>query len=294
MIKPFLKWVGGKSQIIDKVVDKFPETIDNYYEPFIGGGSVLLAILHYNKEGKIKINGKIFANDINSKLIGVYKAIQNNPIELINELKKLYDTYYSIKQDKMLNKKKRGVSINELDSVNSKEEFYYWIREKYNKNMTNSAAEFIFLNKTCFRGVYRESKNGFNVPFGNYKNPSIYDEKHIIEVSNLIKDVVFTNESFEKMISNVKSSDFIYMDPPYYPENEKSFVDYNSIGFNEEMHKKLFNIILNLKCKFLMSNSDVMHVKEFFNNFKTEIIICKRCINSKNPSSTTNEIMIYN
>jgi len=84
------------------------------------------------------------------------------------------------------------------------------------------------------------------------------------------------------------------MDPPYYPENEKSFVEYNSIGFNEEMHKKLFNIILNLKCKFLMSNSNVIYVKEFFNNLEKEIIICKRCINSKNPSSITNEIMIYN
>jgi len=285
MIKPFLKWVGGKTQIIE---------INNYYEPFLGGGSVLLALLCKQKEGKINIRGKIIANDINKNLINVYKTIQTDPHKLIDQLKKLCNTYNSIKEEKMTNKPKRGTSVTEGDSLKSKEAFYYWIREKYNKSDTECAAQFIFLNKTCFRGVYRESKNGFNVPFGNYKNPSIYDDKHILQISKLIKDVIFTNESFEKVICDVKRDDFVYLDPPYYPENEKSFVDYNSSGFSEENHKKLFQICLNLKCNFVMSNSDVQQVRDNFKDYTIETIKCKRCINSKKPSSTTNEIILYN
>lgn len=296
MIKPFLKWVGGKTQIIDEVTEKFPYTINNYYEPFLGGGSVLLALLCKQKEEKIKIRGKIIANDINKNLINVYKTIQTDPHKLIEQLKKLCSAYNSIKEDKMSSKPKRGLSVSEEDCLKSKEAFYYWIREKYNNSEPNveSAAQFIFLNKTCFRGVYRESKNGFNVPFGNYTNPSIYDEEHIIEISKLIKDVIFTNESFEKVICEVKRNDFIYLDPPYYPENEKSFVDYNSTGFSEEMHKKLFQMCLNLKCGFVMSNSDVKQVRDNFKDYNIDTIECRRSINSKNPSSTTNEIIVYN
>lgn len=291
MIKPFLKWVGGKTQIIDEVLDKFPDEINNYYEPFLGGGSVLLALLCKQKEGKINIRGKIIANDINKNLINVYKTIQSDPHKLIDQLKKLCDTYNSIKEEKMINKPKRGLTVKEEDSLKSKEAYYYWIREKYNK--LDNAAQFIFLNKTCFRGVYRESKNGFNVPFGNYKNPSVYDEDHILQISKLIKDVIFTNESFEKVLCDFKRDDFVYLDPPYYPENAKSFVDYNSAGFGEEMHKKLFSSCLNLKCNFVMSNSDVKQVRDTFKDYKIEIIECKRCINSKKPSSTTNEVIVY-
>jgi DNA adenine methylase len=293
-MKPFLKWVGGKTQIIDDVFSKFPTTINDYYEPFLGGGSVLLYLLQKQKEGKIKIRGKIIANDINTNLINVYKAIQKDPRKLIKELKKLTDTYNSCKEDKMSEKPKRGVSVSETDSLKSKEAYYYWIRDQYNKNSVIKEAQFIFLNKTCFRGVYRESKNGFNVPFGNYKNPSIYDENHILQISELIKDVLFINKSFENVIDNVQENDFVYLDPPYYPENEKSFVDYNSAGFDEKIHKKLFQCILGLKCKFVMSNSDVKFVREYFKNYKIETIVCKRSINSKNPSSKTNEIMVYN
>lgn len=295
MIKPFLKWVGGKTQIIDEVLDKFPDTINNYYEPFLGGGSVLLALLCKQKEGKIKIRGKIIANDINKNLIHVYKTIQTDPHKLIEQLKKLCDIYNSIKEEKMVSKPKRGLYVTEEDSTKSKEAFYYWIREKYNKSEpSESASQFIFLNKTCFRGVYRESKNGFNVPFGNYKNPSVYDDDHILQISKLIKDVIFTNESFEKVICDTKREDFVYLDPPYYPENNKSFVDYNSTGFNEEMHKKLFHACLNLKCKFVMSNSDVKQVRDNFKDYTIDTIECKRCINSKKPSSTTNEVIVYN
>jgi DNA adenine methylase len=155
------------------------------------------------------------------------------------------------------------------------------------------------MNKTCFRGLYREGPNGFNVPFGNYKNPAIMDEEHLREVSQLIQNVTFSCEDFNTFVnvSKLETNDFVYLDPPYAPENDKSFVGYNSEGFNEDKHKELIAKCKELKdkkIKFLMSNANVKLITDAFpeSEYKTLIIQCKRSINSKNPESKTTEVLI--
>jgi len=295
--KPFLKWIGGKTQIIDDILSIFPKQINNYYEPFLGGGSVLFGLLSYIKNNKIIVTGSINVSDINKDLINVYINIQNRPNELINEINSIKDTYNNIKIDNG-NKK----PTNYEDAILSKESYYYWMRNKYNnlnendRNSVIASAIFIFLNKTCFRGMHRVGPNGFNVPYGNYKNPSIIDDEHILSTSHFIKDVKFTSESYSSILNNMNNNDFIYLDPPYVPINNKSFVGYNQDGFDEKEHDNLFEVCNRLPCKFLMSNADSKIIYEKFENntIKIDKILCKRAINSKKPSSTVNELLIKN
>jgi DNA adenine methylase len=300
IVKPFLKWVGGKTQILETVLSDFPKNIINYYEPFLGGGSVLLGVLSYIKAGKLNISGKIYASDLNKNLIWLYKNIQCHSTELISEIKKIILEYNTIKGT-IVNRKPQNLD----EALTSQESYYYWIRSKFNVLTDNerttplASALLLFMNKTCFRGVYREGPNGFNVPFGNYKNPSVIDEEHIKRVSELIKDVTFSVCSFEDSLKNVNKDDFIYLDPPYAPESDTSFVSYTVDGFNLDSHKLLFkqcNEMNSKGIKFLLSNSDVKLVKESFPSpyFKTKIISCKRAINSKNPESRVNEVLIMN
>ena len=291
--KPILKWIGGKTQIIDKIINNFPNEINNYHEIFLGGGSVLIALLENIKKNNIKVYGNIYAYDINEILINLYINIQNNVDIIINNILKIIEEYNNIKTN-IINKK----PLNLEDAYTSKESYYYWIRNKYNqltieeKKSSLGTSYFIFLNKTCFRGMYREGPNGFNVPYGHYKNPEIINRDHLIYISNLIKDVKFYSCNFEESFSNILFDNFVYLDPPYAPENNKSFVEYTSNGFDYEQHCKLFTICK--RYKFLMSNSDVSFVKENFNDniYSIEIISCKSSINAKKPNSKTNEVMI--
>jgi DNA adenine methylase len=292
-IKPLIKWVGGKTQIIDIVINNFPKEINNYHELFLGGGSVLLGLLQNIKENRIRVSGTINAYDINETLINLYKNIQLKPNEILTEIKKIISIYNSL-DGSIINRKPNNIT----QAKTSQESYYYWIRSNFNslpkehKIMPLGSAYFIFLNKTCFRGVYREGPNGFNVPFGHYNNPEIINEEHLNNISELIKNVNFIHSSFEKSFENINETDFIYLDPPYAPENDKSFVGYTSDGFNLEQHNILFTKCKNYK--FLMSNADVDLVKNSFigERFNTQIISCKRSINSKKPNSKTNEVLI--
>ena len=210
MQKPFLKWVGGKTQIIDKVLSKFPKEMENYYELFLGGGSVLLALLSSN----ITVKGKIHAYDINEPLIHLYKNIQRNPSNLYEKIKEIIEIYdscpYIDKKNNELNNEKTNKKINRKpetieEAKESRETYYYWLRKQYNdlpdKLSILGSSYFLILNKLCFRGVYREGPNGFNVPFGHYKKtPTIITEENIHIISKLIEKVKFKSKVFSKML----------------------------------------------------------------------------------------------
>ena len=162
------------------------------------------------------------------------------------------------------------------------------------------SAYFVFMNKTCFRGVFRlgKIKKDFNVPFGHYTNPTIIDKTHIKYISKLIKDVEFINISFEDSLKTIKQNDYLYNDPPYVPLNATSFVGYTSDGFDLKLHEKLFIMLHNLKkqnINWMMSNSNTSLVLNSFNDkkiYSIKKILCRRAINSKNPESTVNEVII--
>jgi DNA adenine methylase len=294
--KPFLKWVGGKTQIIHNIMDKFPTELDNYHELFLGGGSVLLALLSLQKQNKINIKNKIYAYDFNLALINVYKNVQHNKDELFQ-----YITHYITEYDTIVGSVVNRKPMSLIDAKSSKESYYYWIRNKYNqmdKSTIECSALFMFINKTGFRGMYREGPNGFNIPYGHYKKtPTIITKPNLDYISDLIKDVVFSHSDFRNSIKNVKGNDFVYLDPPYAPETAKSFVGYTADGFDLETHQALFTEINKLNKKnvgFVMSNSKVDLVLNNFKDCHCEDIVARRAINSKNPGATTTEVIIYN
>jgi DNA adenine methylase len=300
--KPILKWVGGKTQIIDSLIVDFPREINNYHEAFLGGGSVLLTLLSYVKSGIIKISGNIYAYDLNEPLIYIYKNIQMQPIELYDAIKTII-TEFNECGDGEINR----IPINIEEAKKARENYYYWSRSKYNKLSATDkrsvfgSAMFIFLNKTCFRGLFRVGPNGFNVPYGHYTNPEIINKEHLEEIHHLIKDVRFECCDFTTslMPTNIEQGDFLYLDPPYAPETETSFVGYTENGFNIDNHNRLFHLIHILteaKHKIMLSNADVRLVSDNFANEKydTTYILCKRSINSKNPDAKAKEVIIRN
>jgi DNA adenine methylase len=301
--KPILKWVGGKTQIINKIIIQFPKEINNYYEIFLGGGSVLLALLTYIKNDIIKIHGNIYAYDLNEALIYTYKNIQSNHNELYDELVKIITIFNSCPINDNINRKPNDIE----EAMINKENYYYWIRSEYNKLCSDdkktiiASAMFIFLNKTCFRGVFRVGPNGYNVPYGHYNNPEIINKNHLDYINLLIQNVIFECLDFNVSLNrdNFEIDDFIYIDPPYAPEKTTSFVKYTDNGFDINNHHKLFILIHRLtqnNIKLILNNSDVSLIRDNFTNEKYNItsILCKRSINSKNPESKSKEVMIKN
>jgi len=276
LAKPFVKWVGGKRQLIPELLKYIPRNFNNYFEPFVGGGALFFEL--YNL-GILK-NKKVFLFDINEELINAYKIIRDYPNELIEKLK-------------------------EFKSKHNKE-FYYQIREldrtdNYKKlNNIIKAARFIYLNKTCFNGLYRVNKKGyFNVPMGEYKNPKILDENNILLVSEALQNTIIKHCDYKKVLEYAQKEDFIYFDPPYYPLNETSnFTSYTQEKFLEKEQIELFetfNILSQKGCFVLESNSDTKFIKNLYNKFRIEKVFANRSINSKaNNRGKITEVLIRN
>ena len=289
-MKPIIKWVGGKTQILDKVLGTFPREINNYHELFVGGGSVLFGVLS-NKD--ITVKGKVYAYDKNEKLINMYRQIQANPRDVHEHLLELF-IIYDTRTGTEVNRKPQT----EQDGLTSKESYYYWTRKKYNDLIPDTpihAATLIFLNKTCFRGVYREGPNGFNVPYGHYKStPLVVPLDELVKIQDLIKNVIFKwcdfRDAFEQ---SVTGGDFIYADPPYAPENIKSFVGYTKDGFIMDDHIDLFNLLKNSKITFTMSNAKVELVTNNFEGYTIKDVSARRAIHSKNPAALTTEVLVH-
>ena len=295
-VRPFVKWAGGKNKLILQIEQYYPKElkenkIDVYIEPFVGGGAILIDIL---KKYNIK---KAYAFDINKNLINCYNIIKDKVESLVLELKKLEEEYLK------------------LDDENRKE-YYYDIRKKYNSiniENENEALEkttyFIFLNKTCFNGLYRENRRGqFNVPIGKYKNPTIFDEENLIELSKLIKNVTFINGDYRESYKYIEENTFIYFDPPYRPINKtSSFTSYSKEDFNDENQKKLGEYFRkindnNSNVKLMLSNSNPKNNNEkddfceqIYNGFKINEIKANRMIDSnKEKRGKISELLIIN
>jgi DNA adenine methylase len=259
--RPFLKWAGGKRQLLPQMEEFFPKKFERYIEPFVGGGAVFF---HLFNKGLIK--NKAILIDINRDLINCYKVIKNDVEALIEKLKEH--------------------AKHKLD-----EEYYYKIRKLDRKpefeDLTNTerAARLIYMNKVCYNGLYRvNSKGQFNVPFGSYKNPTVCDEENLIAVNKVLQNVELVCSSFEKCLNYAHKNDLIYLDPPYHPLSEtSSFTSYTKEDFSKKSQKKLFNIfkILNLrKSKLMLSNSYHEFVLHLYREFHIKELGAKRAINS--------------
>lgn len=271
LVAPVVKWVGGKRQIIDQISQYIPKNISTYYEPFFGGGAVLFEL-----QPK-----KAVINDINKELINLYEVIKNNTEDLIEDLK-------SHKND---------------------EEYFYYIREldrdktSYNSlSPIQKASRIIFLNKTCYNGLFRVNKSGeFNAPFGRYKNPNIVNEITIRAVSNYFKkaDITFMSKDFAEVLKGARKGAFVYLDPPYDPVSDTaSFTGYDKGGFNREEQIRLKNVCdkLNEKgIRFLLSNSATDFIKDLYADYRIEIVKAKRAINSNGDKrGEIDEVLVMN
>lgn len=283
-MKPFLKYIGSKSQIKENVLDHFPPNIESYYEPFVGGGSILLHFLEKLESESIKCTGHIYVNDINKDLIDCYLVIKNYVAEFVIELKNLpantKDNYYIIRQ--LYNDLKMSSSLNHIDLI-------------------KKSTYFIYLNKLGFRGLYRESSKGnFNVPYGNYTNPTIASQQNLLDISHSLNkyNVQFYNLSyiafFDLIKKNITHNSLVFVDSPYYPLKKDTFVSFTKEGFSLNDHTLLRNILHNINAKIISTNHDVSFINENYSTWSTETIEVKRRINAKNPTMTTNEVILKN
>jgi len=267
--EPFVKWAGGKSQLIDQYSAFFPPRYkyERYFEPFVGGGAVFF---HLRPE-------KAILSDLNKDLINCYQIIKKQVVKLIEILKE-----YQIRHT---------------------ENFYYKIRDDYNSQILNNierVAAFIYLNKTGFNGLYRvNNKGGFNVPLGSYKSPSIFDENNLMAVSKLLKNADLYAMPFENILSYIKSNDFIYFDPPYYPLNKTSkFTNYTKDAFLENEQERLADVFKQLDkkgCKIMLSNSDTKFIKKLYRGYRIKLVKANRFINCiGDKRGPINELIIFN
>lgn len=268
-VKPFLKWAGGKTQLLDQLSMRLPLKFKRYFEPFIGAG----ALLFYLKPKYA------FINDINKALINTYTVIRDDYEKLID---------YIIK----------------LDRAEINESYYLSIRDMYNYHLRNNyynletAGLMIWLNKHCFNGLYRVNSNGeFNVPWSKGKSKSI-DPLNITRVGKYLKKITISNIDFEEFVKNCRRDDFVYFDPPYVAESRTAnFTSYNQNDFGIEEHLRLAKVFKELsqrKVFCMLSNSNTDFVKDLYKDFNIDLVEAKRSINVDSTKRTTKELIITN
>ena len=274
--QPFIKWVGGKRGLLSQILPLIPKNFNNYFEPFLGGGALFFELysLGYLKDKNI------YLFDINAELINAYNIVKNNPTLLINEL--------------------------EIFKEKHSKEFYYevraWDRENDFLEIDEllRATRFIYLNKTCFNGLYRvNKKNQFNVPIGSYKNPNISDSEVIYKASKALQNSTIINTSYKDVLKYALKNDFVYFDPPYYPLTEtSSFTSYSKFDFLDTQQKELFDVFEKLDNKGSMlahSNSETNFIRELYSNYELHNVYANRFINSKSSCrGKISEIFVRN
>ena len=291
-VKPFVKWVGGKSQLIGELEKMLPtdgeKVLTKYCEPMVGGGALLFNILSkYDFE-------ELYISDINSELINAYQVIKTNVDSLIEKLQEMQMLYYPMDE-------------------NGRKFYYYSIRDKFNNvnlcetTAIDKAAYFIFLNKTCFNGLYRVNRKGqFNVPMGAYKNPMICDEENLLNINKVLQNVTIVCGDYSLAKQFIDKDTFVYLDPPYRPISETAgFTAYNVDCFDDNEQIRLAKFIdeINLSgAKIVLSNSDPKNVNpddtffdELYKEYKIKRVSATRMINSKAEArGKINELLICN
>ena len=250
---PIVKWVGGKRQLMFELLKNMPKSHNRYFEPFVGGGALFFELQPEDA----------YISDMNEELINLYSVVRDNVYDLILDLSK-----HEVSKEYFL-------EIRNIDRT-----------KKYNK-LTNvqRASRFIYLNRTCFNGLYRVNSQGqFNVPFGYYKNPRILDADNLLNCSELLKKTEIICADFSEILNKVKKGDFVYFDPPYVPLNEtSSFTSYTKDGFNIDMQFKLKEVcdeLDSMGVMFMLSNSDTKFVNELYSNYEIKKVFASRAVNA--------------
>lgn len=266
---PFVKWAGGKRQMLGELMVRMPDTYNQYYEPFVGGGALMLSLAPE----------KAAMNDINQELIHTYLEIRDHEEDIIRTLQ-------------------------ELDRTVCTRELYYELRSRYNEKRlshaydTEMAALFIYLNKHCYNGLYRVNTRGeFNVPWNQKQSVRSMDLENIKAISSYLKSVHITNKDFEEAVAEAKEGDFVFFDSPYAPLNPSSFDSYTKEGFTEEEHRRLaalFRRLTERGVACMLTNHDTGLIRELYQEFLIEEIEVRRAINSDPEKRKGKEVIIRN
>lgn len=271
-IAPFVKWAGGKRQLIPQIRERMPAQFNNYFEPFVGGGAVIFELLPENA----------VINDINRALINAYQMLCNHPQEFLQEINRL-----------------------DAEMWEDGKEYYYSLREHYNDKLMKDefdvelAALFVFINKHCFNGLYRVNGKGlFNVPYNNSRRSSV-DEQSIMEISEYLRNVTIISGDFEAACEGARAGDFVFIDSPYAPLNPTSFESYTKEGFDIESHRRLANLFDELTargCYCMLTNHNTELINELYGNkgYTIDVVSVKRMINSDASNRVGEEVIICN